>query len=73
MVDFFGGHTHCTKLTELTSAFLTITAADYWTSIKPGNLLAKYVDDTYLIVQFSFTANKKIKIESNVILIMVDG
>jgi len=66
MVDFFRRHTHCTKFSELTSAFLAITtgviqgsavgpatfvvnAADL-TPSKPGNLLAKYAYDTYLIV-----------------------
>ena len=66
MVDFFGGHTHCTKFSGLTSAFLPITASVIQGSaigpasfvvnaadLKPvtaGNSLAKYADDTYLIV-----------------------
>jgi len=58
MVDFFSGHTHCTRFSGLTSEFLPITvihgsaigpAADL-TLAKAGNLLAKYADDTYLIV-----------------------
>jgi len=63
MVDFFGGHTHCTKFSELSSAFLAIIAgviqgsavgpatfvvnAADLTPVKPGNLLAKYAGDVY--------------------------
>jgi len=68
-VDFFGGHTCSTKLGELTSAFLAITAgviqgssvgpatfvvhAADLTPTKPGNLLAKYADSTYLTSHFA--------------------
>jgi len=66
MVDFFGGHSHCTKFSGLTSAFLLITAsviqgsaigpasfvvnAADLTPVTAGNLLAKYADDTYFIM-----------------------
>ena len=66
MVEFFSGYTHCTRFSGPTLAFLSITssviqgsgigpasfvvnAADL-TPAKAGNLLAKYADDTYLIV-----------------------
>jgi len=66
MMDFFGGHTHCTKFSGPTSASLPITASVIQGSaigpasfvvnaadLKPvtaGNSMAKYADDTYLIV-----------------------
>jgi len=66
MVDLFGGHTHCTKFSGLTSASLPITASVIQDSaigppsfvvnaadLKPvtaGNSLAHYADDTYLTV-----------------------
>jgi len=72
MVDFFGGHTHCTKFSELTSAFLVITAvgpatfvvnAVDLTPIKPGNLLAKYAD-TYLIVTANTVDSRSLELDN---------
>ena len=63
MVDYFSGHTHCTKYGEVTSTKRAITAsivqgsgigpalpsADLQT-LNPGNLMVKYADDTYLVI-----------------------
>ena len=80
MVAFFEGHTHCTKLNGLTSTFLAITAsviqgsaigpasfvvnAADLTPITPGNLLAKYADDTYLIVPASNVDSRSLELEN---------
>jgi len=65
MVDYFSGHTHCTKYGEVTSAMRAITVsivqgsgigpASYLETsdlqtVNPGNLMVKYADDTYLVI-----------------------
>ena len=80
MVAFFEEHTHCTKFNELTSASLPITAsviqgsaigpasfvvnAADLTPVKPGNQLAKYADDTYLIVPATNVDSRSIEIDN---------
>ena len=80
MVEFFSGHTHCTRFSGLTSAFLSITssviqgsaigpasfvvnAADL-TPAKAGNLLAKYADDTYLIVPATNVDSRALELDN---------
>jgi len=60
--DFFSGHSHCTKLGEV-SSFLNVTAsiiqgsglgpASYTVNaadLRPHHAIVKYADDTYLII-----------------------
>jgi len=69
LVDYFRGHEHCTQFKGMTSAMLPITAsivqgsavgtASYvvnvadLTTVSFTNQLAKYADDTYLIIPAS--------------------
>ena len=80
MVDFFSGHTHCTRFSGLISEFLPITSsvirgsaigpdsfvvntADL-TPAKAGNLLAKYADDTYLIVPATNVDSRALELDN---------
>jgi len=69
LVDYFGDHEHCSQFNGMTSAMLPITAsivqgsavgpASYvvnaadLTTVSSTNQLAKYADDTYLIIPAS--------------------
>ena len=66
LVDFFSGHSHCTRFRDSTSGQLDISAsimqgsaiglASYvvnaadLTTVTAGNLMFKYADDTYIVI-----------------------
>jgi len=71
LASYFSGSLHCTRYGTLTSALHEISAgiiqgsgigpASYvvnssdLTDVRPGNLLCKYADDTYLIIPSMLT------------------
>jgi len=79
LVDFFEGHSHCTKLHQHTSPTADVTAsiiqgsavgpaayvnAADLSAVIPGNKLVKYADDTYIVVPASNIHTRQEEINS---------
>ena len=59
----FSWHFFIASNSAIGPASFVVNAADL-TSIKPGNLLAKYADDTYLIVPASNVDSRSLELEN---------
>jgi len=79
LVDFFAGHSHCTRFRGSTSGQLDISAsimqgsaigpASYvvnaadHTTVTAGNLIFKYADDTYIVIPAANAASRSTELD----------